>query len=253
MNPDACFATLALGREYRFHAQRLALDLSIWAPAYHLLVLTDAPEEFKDLRNVTAEFHRNHGLLRSYHDKRFLIERSAREYPVCIVIDANTRILAPLPASLNIPKGIAAFWTWPAHEQLTAEGSYETRGFKLASSNHIGRSVKAAAATLQIDISKTPFLLEFMYAISTQGETLTHFLKVWNWLSVYFDYQGLSWSEGYAIGLAAASAGPDYATAIGLMMAGATMPPELLNPALATLPVPNKTENWLSRLTRRWL
>ena len=31
-------------------------------------------------------------------------------------------------------------------------------------------------------------------------------------------------------GLAAASAGPDYATAIGLLMAGATMPPELLNP-----------------------
>src|ERR1700744_5634760 len=34
-------------------------------------------------------------------------------------------------------------------------------------------------------------------------------------------------------GLAAASAGPDYATAIGLMMAGATMPPELLNPHVA--------------------
>src|SRR6478609_8573567 len=34
-------------------------------------------------------------------------------------------------------------------------------------------------------------------------------------------------------GLAAASAGPDYATAIGLMMAGATMPPELLNPNIA--------------------
>ena len=34
-------------------------------------------------------------------------------------------------------------------------------------------------------------------------------------------------------GLAAASAGPDYATAIGLLMAGATMPPEILNPDLA--------------------
>ncbi len=35
-------------------------------------------------------------------------------------------------------------------------------------------------------------------------------------------------------GLPAASAGPDYATAIGLLMAGATMPPEVLNPDLAT-------------------
>jgi len=31
-------------------------------------------------------------------------------------------------------------------------------------------------------------------------------------------------------GLPAASAGPDYATALGLLMAGATMPPESLNP-----------------------
>ncbi|HSS15102.1 MAG TPA: hypothetical protein VLL04_14480, partial [Rhizomicrobium sp.] len=54
-------------------------------------------------------------------------------------------------------------------------------------------------------------------------------------------------------GLAAASAGPDYATAIGLLMAGATMPPELLNPNIALNQAPSKTESWLSRLTRRWL
>src|ERR1700744_2715263 len=34
-------------------------------------------------------------------------------------------------------------------------------------------------------------------------------------------------------GLAAASAGPDYSAAIGLMMAGALLPPELLNPDIA--------------------
>jgi cell division protein FtsA len=55
-------------------------------------------------------------------------------------------------------------------------------------------------------------------------------------------------------GLAAASAGPDYATAIGLLMAGATLPPELLNPDLAMGgPARNTSESWLTRLTRRWL
>jgi cell division protein FtsA len=54
-------------------------------------------------------------------------------------------------------------------------------------------------------------------------------------------------------GLAAASAGPDYATAIGLLMAGATMPPELLNPEIAIATGTTKQESWLSRLTRRWL
>ncbi|HVV27605.1 MAG TPA: cell division protein FtsA [Rhizomicrobium sp.] len=54
-------------------------------------------------------------------------------------------------------------------------------------------------------------------------------------------------------GLAAASAGPDYATAIGLLMEGATTPPELLNPTITMAPVKSDTESWLSRLTRRWL
>ena len=54
-------------------------------------------------------------------------------------------------------------------------------------------------------------------------------------------------------GLAAASAGPDYATAIGLMMAGALLPPEMLNPELNVLPAARKGKSWLSRLTGRWL
>ena len=37
-------------------------------------------------------------------------------------------------------------------------------------------------------------------------------------------------------GLPAASAGPDYSTTLGLLVAGATMPPEALNPELATEP-----------------
>ena len=54
-------------------------------------------------------------------------------------------------------------------------------------------------------------------------------------------------------GLAAASAGPDYATAIGLLMAGAMLPPEILNPELASIPAAGQSKSWLSRLTGRWL
>jgi cell division protein FtsA len=50
-------------------------------------------------------------------------------------------------------------------------------------------------------------------------------------------------------GLPAASCGPDYATAVGLLMAGATMPPEALNPDLASEPRENKSKGWLGRLT----
>ena len=43
-------------------------------------------------------------------------------------------------------------------------------------------------------------------------------------------------------GLPASSTGPDYATAVGLLMAGATMPPEALNPDLANL-APERHQN----------
>jgi cell division protein FtsA len=54
-------------------------------------------------------------------------------------------------------------------------------------------------------------------------------------------------------GLAAANAGPDYAAAIGLLMAGATMPPEMINPELAMMAPEQKDKGWWRRLTGRWL
>ena len=50
-------------------------------------------------------------------------------------------------------------------------------------------------------------------------------------------------------GLPASSAGPDYATAVGLLMAGATLPPEALNPELASRPSETQGKGWLGRLT----
>ncbi len=49
-----------------------------------------------------------------------------------------------------------------------------------------------------------------------------------------------------------ASAGPDYATAVGLLMAGATMAPETLNPEV-TADEPEQAGGWLNQLTRRLL
>jgi cell division protein FtsA len=50
-------------------------------------------------------------------------------------------------------------------------------------------------------------------------------------------------------GLPAASAGPDYATAVGLLVAGALFPPEALNPELANVREETKGNGWLTRLT----
>jgi cell division protein FtsA len=50
-------------------------------------------------------------------------------------------------------------------------------------------------------------------------------------------------------GLPAASGGPDYATAVGLLVAGATMPPEVLNPVAVDDDDSGNGKGWLSRLT----
>lgn len=50
-------------------------------------------------------------------------------------------------------------------------------------------------------------------------------------------------------GLPASSAGPDYATAVGLLTAGATMPPDVLNPELASNDENSGSKGWFSRLT----
>jgi cell division protein FtsA len=50
-------------------------------------------------------------------------------------------------------------------------------------------------------------------------------------------------------GLPAASSGPDYATAVGLLVAGATMPPEILNPGPEVSQDDNNGKGWFSRLT----
>jgi cell division protein FtsA len=49
-------------------------------------------------------------------------------------------------------------------------------------------------------------------------------------------------------GLPASSAGPDYATALGLLVAGATMPPEALNPDLAIQVPQNRQNSFFRRL-----
>jgi cell division protein FtsA len=50
-------------------------------------------------------------------------------------------------------------------------------------------------------------------------------------------------------GLPAAASGPDYATAVGLLFAGATMAPEILNPDPVNRPDENASKGWLGRLT----
>ncbi|HEY0281433.1 MAG TPA: cell division protein FtsA, partial [Rhizomicrobium sp.] len=55
--------------------------------------------------------------------------------------------------------------------------------------------------------------------------------------------------QSFVSGLPASAGGPDYATAIGLLVAGATMSPDVLNPEAAPSQAETGSKGWLNRLT----
>ncbi|HEY9653180.1 MAG TPA: hypothetical protein V6C95_21155, partial [Coleofasciculaceae cyanobacterium] len=101
-----CFATLALGSNYIKLALELAKDLERYSPKSILLVLTENPDYFSNQRNVLVFKHKQN--LYCDNDKSFLIEKALSMFDGCICIDADMRILAPIPEDLEWQPGITA-------------------------------------------------------------------------------------------------------------------------------------------------
>ena len=209
---EYCFGVLALGDQYRFHARELLNDLEIFAPHASVIVLTDHPAEFTSHPNAQVRLFRPRGVLRYYHDKRFVLHEvlsTESSEKTCIVLDANTRVLKPLPSTLDIADGISAFVTLSLDTEFAEQASTEQavgrrRFVSLAKCRKI---VYDAARQIDVNPSDVTFLHEYMYAVTAGREKLSSFLLVWDYLAKYMDYHGLAWSEGYAIGLAAAKVG----------------------------------------------
>jgi hypothetical protein len=202
------FATLAFGEQYRHHAKRLCQDLNVFAPNIPVLVITDKPAYFFDLENVTVEPYHPSGILRRYHDKRLLVQHTLDRQASCIVIDANSRICEPLPASIHISEGITGFITMPLEQHLREEEkdpSLKQSG--RGSMKHTRHHIERAAAHLGVNLADVSFIQESIYAVRGDPERIQSFIDCWGRLGSYFDYHGMAWSEGYGIGLAAAKCG----------------------------------------------
>ncbi|WP_414582412.1 hypothetical protein [Scytonema sp. PCC 10023] len=205
--PKFCFCTLALGKKYRGLALLLAKDIEKYSPHTSFVVLTDHPDDFSKQSNVLAFKHRQQGV-KSYHDKRFVIEKSLFMFHSCIFMDADMRILAPV-----VPQNI----TWLQLPGITARGCESipkkyakviagTANSKLYQEFQVTHKA-AKKLNLQLESEEVKFVYEYLFAVTKDSGREIEFLREWGKMALYYELNGVYDAEGNAIGLAAAKAG----------------------------------------------
>lgn len=202
-----CFATLAFGSEYRHHAERLALDFAVHGASFQFLMLADKPSKVLPRANLQVFPYVPEGALRRYHDKRLLVRAGLDAgFSTVVVIDANSRLVESLPARLDLQPGVNAFVTQPLEEHLREEERQVTRRRRISTGRQ-RRCLDRAAGMLGVALDRATFIQESVYALHGPADQLRSFVRQWGLLGRYMDYHGLAWSEGFAIGLAAAATG----------------------------------------------
>lgn len=192
---DFCFCTLALRNKYRLLAQQLASDLEKYSPGTKLLVLTDEPNCFQDNSNVLAFKHRQQGILHCYNDKSIVMEVALSKFPAAIHIDADTRILAPLPDNLQWKPGITA-----GHYENLVEHANKYNPERLP-------PLQKVAANLNIKLETVTYMGESLFVITRDNGREIDYLKSWAMIGRYLELRGIHAGEGNAMGIAATKVG----------------------------------------------
>ncbi|MDJ0732745.1 MAG: hypothetical protein QNJ47_01450 [Nostocaceae cyanobacterium] len=200
-----CFCSLALGKKYRSLALLLARDIAKYSPNTYFVILTDKPTDFTQQENVLAFKHRQKGV-KCYHDKRFVIAKALSLYNSCIFMDADMRILAPVPQNIK----------WIQEPGITARGceimtKKHAKAITGNAKERLRREFKvtqnaADKLNLEIENPNIKFVYEYLFAVTKDSGREIEFLKQWDKIAPYFELNGVYDAEGNAIGLAAAKA-----------------------------------------------
>ena len=195
-----CFCTLALTPLYRAYARALAIDLEIYSPNTSFLVFTDRPADFATHDNVITVVHKLDGIVKAYHDKRFVIERALHDFDACVFLDSDMRITAPVDANLYhaLPSGLNTYYCddWDSWD-LTHTKPGQLREKEL---------VKDAAELIGVSTADCTFMWEQVAGIRGDSKGVDKFLSVWDQLAKHFQLKGLHRGIGHAMALAAAAA-----------------------------------------------
>lgn len=184
---------MALGKNYCALGLELAKDLEKHSPEVSLVILTDSPKYFQDQSNVLAFKHRQISL-GCYHDKRFVIAKALSLFNSCLFIDADMRILAPIPLNIQWQPGITAKIVW---EDIT---KHNKNPFEM-------RLLGQMAEKLNLKLEEVSFIHECLFVVTRDSGLELDFLKYWDKIAPYFELRGFCRGEGHTIGLAARKVG----------------------------------------------
>lgn len=202
---EFCFATLALGSNYRTLALELAKDLERYSPNKTFLVLTDKPEHFSSQSNVLAFKHKQR--LYCDNDKSFLIEKALSMFDWCICIDADMRILAPIPEDLDWQPGITArsCTNLIKHHQTIVNRTANPRPQKVKQLEVIQKV--AQKMDIDLDEQDVYWMNEFLFVVKKDNGKEVEFLNWVRKISYYIELNGVNIGIGSAMGLAAKKVG----------------------------------------------
>ncbi|MDF5730570.1 MAG: hypothetical protein PUP92_21740 [Rhizonema sp. PD38] len=188
-----CCCTLALGDNYCALSLDLAKDLEMHSPEIRFVVLTDRPQYFSEQSNVLA-FEHHQLSLGCYHDKRFSIAKALSIFHSCLFLDADMRILAPIPANLEWEPGITAKIVW--NNIL----KHNKNQFEI-------KLLEQMAQKLNLQLEEISFVHECLFVVTRDSGLEQDFIQYWDKIAPYFELRGFYRGEGHTIGLAAAKAG----------------------------------------------
>ncbi|MGC1310025.1 MAG: hypothetical protein WA885_22585 [Phormidesmis sp.] len=195
MNSQYCFCSLAVGQRYRTHAKMLAEDLQKYAPETLFVLLTDKPKAFEPYPNVRPLFHRVRSV-KGFHDKRFVLEKALELFESCIFVDADMRVLGPVPQAIHFQPGLVA--------------RYGCGILKHTASDKVRPSfalIQAVAQALQLDLEEVSWFHECLFTCSRQQGKEKDFFQMWQSIAYYFESKGVYDGAGNVAGLAAAKSG----------------------------------------------
>lgn len=204
------FCTLAIHEPYRRRARALVAS----APEVPWVVLTDAPEAFADL-GIRAVRHQPTGPMAvdylqrlqatghdrgaaAYHDKRFAIAATLREFDCAIFVDADSRLSDRLDASA-VPAGLSVL---PVVRKTIAEHLATCGSWRREAFDALARELTGGEGVLQT----ARWCHETCYAVRKDGAE-GRFLDAWGRAADFMQARGVFSGEGGVMGLAAACAG----------------------------------------------
>jgi hypothetical protein len=198
-----CFCTLAFGKRYRDLAKLLAKDIEKYSSGTSFIILTDKPDDFQKFSNIQAFKHQATSV-KFYHDKRFVVAKALSLFNSCIFIDADMRILAPVPNDMEWLKqpGITGRVCnlMPKQHAEAMTGNVEKKFYREY------QITKKAAEKLNLESEweNISYIYEYLFAVTKEAGKENDFLKQWELISPYFEINGVYQGEGNAVGLAAA-------------------------------------------------